>query len=473
MAGVFHFLDNKRSKVHYRPVGQRLGDWKEVEEKRTDDESIDQANRCMNCGTPFCLANCPLGNFIPEWNALAKEGRWREAWERLSLTAPFPEITGRLCPALCEGGCVLAYNDDAVTIRQNELDIIERATKNGWVQPRPPAARSGKKVAIIGSGPASLAAAAALNKLGHSVTVFERDSKPGGFLRYGIPDFKLDKEVLDRRLAVMKAEGIEFQCGVEIGKKLDAASLKSKYDAIVLASGTRSCRDLKVPGRDLPGVMFAVDYLRHGNRMVSGEDSFDAAMDAKGKNVVVIGGGDTGSDCVGTANRQGAAKVVQIEILPKLPEKRPAGQPWPQFPRLFKTTSSHEEGVSQDYEVNTKAFAAKDGKLSALECVRVEWDMSSGKPAMKELAGSEFRIEAEMAILALGFLGAEKSPMLEQLGIALSPQGLVGADAEYMTGVPGVFAAGDMRRGQSLIVWGFQEGQRAAESVDRWLAKRV
>jgi glutamate synthase (NADPH/NADH) small chain len=465
------YLKLKRHKPHYRPVNERLGDYREVELPRDDDESKSQASRCMDCGTPFCHANCPLGNFIPEWNDLAYRGKWKDAWERLMLTSSFPEITGRLCPGLCEGGCVLGYNDEAVTIRQNELDIIERAWAAGWVKPRVPQRRSGKKVAVVGSGPAGLAAADRLNQLGHSVTVFERDAKPGGFLRYGIPDFKLDKAIMDRRVALMQAEGVIFSCGVEVGKDIPAETLKRDFDAIVLSGGSRSCRDLKVPGRELEGVAFAVDYLAQSNRRVSGEPYPGTELDAKGKKVVVIGGGDTGSDCVGTANRQGAASVYQIELLPKPPEKRPASQPWPVFPRLYKLTSSHEEGVTQDFLVNTKAFRGKDGKLVGLDCVRVEWDMSGPKPVMKEIPGSEFSVDADLAVLALGFLGAEKSPMTESLGVGFTPQGNINADTQYMTDKEGIFAAGDMRRGQSLIVWAFQEGQRTAAAVDQWLLR--
>lgn len=472
MANVFSFIQTKRSPVRYRPVDERLRDWREVEMRRADEESIEQASRCMNCGTPFCHANCPLGNYIPEWNALAMQGRWRQAWERLSLTSTFPEITGRLCPALCEGGCVLAYNDEPVTIRQNELDIIERAFANGWVKARPPAVRSGRSVAIVGSGPTALSCAEKLNKAGHRVHVYERDSRPGGFLRYGIPDFKLEKGVIERRIALMEQEGVVFECGVEIGKDRDARQLKGDFDAIVLSGGSRSLRDLSVSGRELSGVMFAVDYLAQANRLVSGESAFDPTLDARGKKVVVIGGGDTGSDCVGTANRQGATEVIQIELMPRPADTRPANQPWPQYPRVFKHTSSHEEGVSQDFCVQTKAFVGADGKLQRLDCIRVEWDLSSGRPALKELAGSEFSIEADMAILAMGFVGAEKSPLLEQLGLSLSPQNLVGAGEDYMSSVPGIFAAGDMRRGQSLIVWAFQEGVSVAASVDRWLRQR-
>jgi len=467
------YLKHKRSWAEYRPVGERLSDYREVELKRSETETVTQASRCMDCGTPFCHGNCPLGNYIPEWNDLAYRGKWREAWESLALTSAFPEITGRLCPALCEGGCVLGYNDDAVSIRQNELDIVERAFAEGWIKPRIPK-RVGTRVAVIGSGPAGLAAADALNQAGHEVTVFERDAKPGGFLRYGIPDFKLDKAILDRRVRLLEEEGIIFSCGRAVGDghdgTIDARALEREYDAILLAGGSRALRDLKVPGRDLEGVHFAVDYLARSNRAVSGERTELPEIDAKGKRVVVIGGGDTGSDCGGTANRQGASSIVQIEILPKPPEERPSSQPWPAFPRVYHPTSSHEEGVIQDFLVNTKAFKGKGGKLESLDCVRVEWDMSGPKPAMRELPGTEFQIQADMAVLALGFTGAERSPLTEALKLEFTQQGALKADDSYMTSASGVFASGDMRRGQSLIVWAFMEGKQAAASVSRWLA---
>lgn len=469
MGSVYSYIEHKRVKPHYRPVADRLRDYKEVEILRTDNEALIQSSRCMNCGTPFCHANCPLENYIPEWNSFAQQGRWQEAWEILSATNPFPEITGRLCPALCEGGCVLAYNDDPVTIRQNELDIIERAFQNGWVQAKPPAQRSGKSVAIIGSGPAALAAAQRLNRAGHTVRVYERNLKPGGFLRYGIPDFKLSKQVLDRRIRILEAEGIVFQCGVEVGKDITVDKLKSEFDAIVLAVGTRKARDLTIPGRDLEGVMLATDYLSANNRAVSGEAPLPAVFNAEDRHVVVIGGGDTGSDCVGTANRHGALSVTQIEILPRPPDTRPANQPWPQYPRVFKYTSSHEEGVKQEFLVNTRAFVGKDGKLVHLDCVRVEWDMSGPRPQLKELAGTEFTLRADMAILALGFAGVEDSPLVQQLGMPLNERGLLSATEDGCTDQEGVFIAGDARRGQSLIVWAFQEGRLAAASVDAWL----
>ncbi len=469
MEKIFGFLETPRESVRYRRRDERVRDYREVELLRDSESASSQASRCMNCGTPFCHSACPLGNYIPEWNALVREGRWQEAWERLSLTSTFPEITGRLCPALCEGACVLAYNDDSVTIRQNELDIIERAFSEGWVTPKKPVKSSDKSVAIVGSGPAALSCAQWLNRAGHKVLVFERDQKPGGFLRYGIPDFKLDKAVLDRRISLMEREGIVFECGVEIGRDRDAKQLKGDFDAIVLSGGSRECRDLSIPGRELDGVLMATEYLSMSNRSVSGERSLPDSFNARGKRVVVIGGGDTGSDCVGTANRQGAISVHQLELLSRPPDTRSDAQPWPQFPRIFKHTSSHDEGVIQEFDVNTKAFVGRDGHLEKLECVRVSWDTSGPRPVMSEIAGSEFTLEADMVILALGFTGAEKHPMLSQLGVELSPRGLVSAEADYMTNVPGIFSAGDIRRGQSLIVWAFQEGKLAARSVDRWL----
>ncbi len=473
MKNVYAYIETKREKVQYRPVKERLLDYKEVELHRNPVLIEKQAGRCMNCGTPFCHSSCPLGNYIPEWNDLAKEGKWKEAWERLSITSPFPEFTGRLCPALCEGGCVLGINDDPVTIRQNELDIIENAFKMGYVKPKLIEKRTGKKIAIIGSGPAALSAAHYLNRKGHFVEVIERSAKPGGFLRYGIPDFKLDKSIIDRRINLMKEEGIVFTCNTEIGKTKDTYKLLRDYDAVILACGTRSCRTMDVKGSSNPSVIQAVTYLSASNKAVSGEETLSSQLCAFGKKVVVIGGGDTGSDCVGTANRQGAASVHQIEIMDKLSESRPISQPWPEFPRLYKFTSSHEEGVTQDYCVLTKSFEeTPEGKLKGLHCVKVLWDTSSGKPVMKEIENSSFFIEADMVILAMGFTGAEDSSMLKELGLTLSPRSVVDTDAEYKTSVQGIFACGDMRRGQSLIVHALTEGKNTASSVDQWLRGR-
>lgn len=473
MKDLYAYINTKREKVQYRPLSERIKDYKEVEIRRTDTLIDRQAGRCMNCGTPFCHNNCPLGNYIPEWNDLAKEGKWKEAYERLTITSPFPEFTGRLCPALCEGGCVLGINDDPVTIRQNELDIIEKAFELGYVTPKLPGKRTGKKIAVIGSGPAALSAAHYLNRKGHFVEVFERSAKPGGFLRYGIPDFKLDKSVIDRRVKVMMEEGIVFTCNTEIGHTIKADKLLSDFDAVILACGTRNSRGMNVSGSDNSAVIQAVTYLSASNKAVSGEETLPANLCASGKKVVVIGGGDTGSDCVGTANRQGAVSVHQIEIMDKLPAVRPPNQSWPEFPRLYKHTSSHEEGVTQDYCVLTKSFEQDaDGKLRGLNCVKVNWDFSSGKPVMKEIEGSDFFIEADMVILAMGFIGAEDSPMLKDMDLTLSPRSVVETDAEYKTKADGVFACGDMRRGQSLIVHALTEGKYTAGAVDRWLMSR-
>lgn len=473
MKNVYAYIDTKREKVQYRPLKERIKDYKEVELRRTDTLIDRQAGRCMNCGTPFCHNNCPLGNYIPEWNDLAKEGKWKEAWERLSLTSPFPEFTGRLCPALCEGGCVLGINDDPVTIRQNELDIIEKAFQLGYVKPVLPKKRTGKNIAIIGSGPAALSAAHYLNRKGHCVEVFERSAKPGGFLRYGIPDFKLDKSIIDRRITIMREEGIVFTCSTEIGITKDAKKLRQDYDAVILACGTRSCRGMNVSGSTSSAVIQAVDYLTASNKAVSKEETLPSPLCASGKRVVVIGGGDTGSDCVGTANRQGSLSVHQIEIMDKLPEERPLNQSWPEFPRLFKHTSSHEEGVTQDYCVLTKSFQVNaDGKLEGLNCAKVQWDFSSGKPVMKEIDNSDFFIQADMVILAMGFTGAEDSKMLKDLGLPLSSRSIVETDTEYKTSIEGVFACGDMRRGQSLIVHALTEGKYTAQAVDHWLMNK-
>lgn len=437
------FITIKREKGVCRPVCERTKDFLEVTPVRNDAVIKEQAGRCMDCGTPFCHWGCPLGNYIPEWNDLAYAGRWAEAFELLNATNNLPEVTGRVCPALCEYACVLSINDEPITIRENELGIIEHAFKHRLVKPRPPLKRTGKKVAVIGSGPAGLACAAQLNQAGHTVTVFEKDEKPGGIMRFGIPDFKLDKKVLDRRLAIWKKEGIIFKTGVKAGADFPV----KKYDAVCLAGGSRFPRDLKLPGRELKGIYFAMDYLTQSNRRLG-------TIDAKGKKVVVIGGGDTGSDCVGTANRQGAACVVQIEIMPKPGEVRPANQPWPVYPMLLKTSTSHEEGCERSWEVATKKFVGKNGQLNKLVCERPE---------------GEFEIEADLVFLALGFLSPEHEGLLDGLKVEYDQRGNVKTGDDYQTSVKGVFAAGDMRRGQSLIVWAIAEGRQAAVQIDRFL----
>ncbi|MFC1570305.1 glutamate synthase subunit beta [Candidatus Omnitrophota bacterium] len=466
------FLKVKRQTSEYRPVCERVKDFKEVAPVRTEEESEQQASRCMDCGTPFCHWGCPVGNYIPEWNDLVFEKHWEKAFDLLDATNNLPEITGRVCPATCEYACVLGINDDPVTIRENELAIIEYAFGKGLIKARPPRGRTGKKVAVVGSGPAGLACAIQLNKAGHTVTVYEKDSKPGGILRYGIPDFKLEKWILDRRLEIMEKEGIEFKSGVNVGVDLPVKKLLKENDAVCLAGGSRMPRDLNIEGRDFAGIHFAMDYLTQSNRIVDGETvPPEEIISAKDKKVVVIGGGDTGSDCVGTAHRQGASCVVQIEILPKPEECRTDDYPWPAYPMILKTSSSHEEGGDRHWAVFTKKFVGEDGKVGKLDCMEVEFT-SSGEntcPVMKEVPGSEFQIEADLVLLALGFVHPEQEGLLKSLGVKLDERKNVKTDEDLKTSVDKVFSAGDMRRGQSLVVWAISEGRRAAHSIDRAL----
>jgi len=465
------FLKLKRESGSYRPVEERLKDYREVSVSRSPDLSVDQASRCMDCGTPFCHWACPIANYIPEWNDLVFNKKWDKAFEMLSNMNNFPEFTGRLCPALCEYSCVLGINDDPVTIRENELAIIEYAFSNNLVPAVKPSAKTGKKVAVIGSGPAGLACADQLNKAGHEVTVYEKDRNPGGILRYGIPDFKLDKKIVERRINLMKQSGVKFEAGVNAGVDVRAEELMNKFDAMVICAGSRTPRDMKIEGRELKGVYFAMDYLMQSNRRVSGEKIESEIIDAAGKNVVVIGGGDTGSDCVGTARRQGANSVVQLELLPCPPETRSKDYPWPFYPVLLKTTSSHEEGCNRQWSVSTKKFLGKNGKLTGLSCVKVDFSQryANNRPVMKEVPGSEFEIAADMVVLAMGFVGPEKIGMISGLQLELDVRGNIRADADFMTSKKGVFAAGDARRGQSLIVWAISEGRKAAQNVDKFL----
>ena len=466
------FLKVTRQEAEYRPVCERVRDHREVSGPRTERESREQASRCMDCATPFCHWGCPVGNYIPEWNDHAFRGRWKEALDLLEGTNNMPEVTGRVCPALCEYACVLGLNDDAVTIRENELAIIEYAFKNGLIKPRKPQTRTGKKIAVIGSGPAGLSCASQLNSAGHSVTVFERDDKAGGILRYGIPDFKLEKQILDRRIALWKKAGVEFRTGVDVGADYTVKKLRGEFDSIVLSCGSRAPRDLKIEGRELKGIYFAMDYLCQSNRVAVGEKIKVADLiDAKGKRVVVVGGGDTGSDCVGTANRQGASCVVQIEVLPKPSECRTQDYPWPKYPLLLKTTSSHKEGGERHWAVLTKKFVGEKGRVKGISCVKVDFTAEDGKtcPVMKETPGSEFEIEADLVILAVGFLHPEHSKLTSDLRIEFDPRGNIKTDAEFRTSVEKVFAAGDARRGQSLVVWAISEGRRAAHYVDKYL----
>ena len=452
-----------------RPVPVRLMDWREVYEPQEVGQLQKQAGRCMDCGIPFCHNGCPLGNLIPEWNDLAWKGSWREAIERLHATNNFPEFTGRLCPAPCETACVLGINQPAVTIKQIEVTAIERAFDAGAVTPQAPDRLTGKTVAVVGSGPAGLAVAQQLTRAGHTVAVFERADKAGGLMRYGIPEFKMEKSVLDRRLAQMEAEGTRFRNGVDVGGELTGKALRGRYDAVVLAIGATVPRDLSVPGRELDGVLQAMEFLPPSNRAALGEVVENQVV-AAGKDVIVIGGGDTGADCIGTALRQGARSVTSLEIMPRPGEDRPVGQPWPTYPMLFRVAAAHEEGGERVYAVNTKAILGDElGRVRALRLVEVE-------PADKgfaEVEGTEREIPAQLVLLAMGFLGPETKGVVEQLGVELDERSNIKRDKAFMTSVPGVFVAGDAGRGQSLIVWAIAEGRSAAAGVDAYLTARA
>ena len=466
------FLKLSRQGSSYRDVCERVQDSKDVSKARPEKQSQEQASRCMDCSTPFCHWGCPIGNYIPEWNDYMFRGKWKAGLTLLEATNNLAEITGRVCPALCEYACVLGINDDAVTIRENELAVIEFGFKNGLIKPKAINKRTGKKIAVIGSGPAGLSCAAQLNRAGHHVVVFEKDQKPGGILRYGIPDFKLEKNIIDRRLDIWKKEGIVFKTNTEVGGDYPVKKLLGEFDAVCLAGGARVPRDLKIEGRDLKGIYFAMDYLIQSNRRSGGETILEKELIvAKGKKVLVIGGGDTGADCVGTAHRQGAACVVQIEVLPKPSECRDKETPWPAYPLLLKTTSSHEEGGERSWAVLTKRFIGEKGFIKKISCVKVEFAETNAKacPAMKEIPRSEFEIGADLVILAVGFLHPEHSGLLSELNIELDERGNIKTDAGYKTNVKKVFSAGDMRRGPSLVVWAISEGRRAAYCMDKYL----
>jgi len=465
------FLEIRRETPKRRPVGERVHDWREVYLPFEADKLKKQGARCMDCGIPFCHQGCPLGNLIPDWNDLVYRDRWREAIDRLHATNNFPEFTGRLCPAPCEGSCVLGINDDPVTIKQVEVGIIDHAFDEGWVVSAPPEARTGKKVAVVGSGPAGLAAAEQLNRAGHSVTVFEKADRIGGLLRYGIPEFKMEKRILARRLELMEAAGIVFKTRVNVGETLPVETLRREFQAVVLAGGAEWPRDLQIPGRELGGIHFAMDYLTLQNRRCEGDSIPDADfITAEDKNVVIIGGGDTGADCLGTAHRQGARSVTQFEILPRPPDERdPASNPWPLWPNIFRVSSAHEEGGVREYSVNTTHFSGQDGRVTTLHAARVEMDREGGRTAFRNVRGTEYAMEAELVLLAMGFLGPRREGLLTRLGVRLTDRGNVWRDANWMTSVPGVFAAGDIQRGQSLIVWAIAEGRSAARGVDLYL----
>jgi glutamate synthase (NADPH/NADH) small chain len=469
------FIEIARKKQPARPVEERVRDWKEVYLPYGKDVLRQQAARCMDCGIPFCHQGCPLGNLVPDWNDLVYRDRWQAAVERLLATNNFPEFTGRLCPAPCEGACVLGLNDDPVTIKGVENAIIERAYEEGWIVPDPPSRRrTGKRVALVGSGPAGLAAADQLNHAGHQVTVFERADRVGGLLRYGIPEFKLEKRILERRLDVMRAEGVVFKTNANIGGNVPARSLIRDFDAVVLAGGAGQPRDLPIPGRDLAGIHFAMEYLTQQNRLCEGDAlAGEAIISAKGRHVVIIGGGDTGADCLGTAHRQGAASVHQFELLPRPPETRAPGNPWPLWPQVFRVSSAHEEGGERAYSVSTQRFVGgADGRLTALKACTVDAVQENGRLHFRPVAGSEFELKADLVLLAMGFVGAEPGGMLSELGVRMTERGTVWRDADWMTSVPGVFTAGDMQRGQSLIVWAIAEGRSCARGVDHYLMGR-
>ena len=464
MGKVTGFLEIDRRDRKYGPAADRIRNYKEFVIPLSEEATKDQAARCMNCGIPYCHNGCPVNNQIPDWNDLVYHGDWQEAARNLHSTNNFPEFTGRVCPAPCEASCTLNLNDNPVTIKTIECAIVDRAFAEGWVVPEPAARLTGKRVAIVGSGPAGLAAAQQLARAGHEVHVFEKNGKPGGLLRYGIPDFKMEKHLIDRRVKQMEAEGVVFHCGVHVGLDRPVSDLTASYDAVILAGGSEKPRDLPVPGRDLSGIHFAMDFLPQQNRRVSREPvKTNAPIIANGKHVIVIGGGDTGSDCIGTSIRQGALSVTQIEIMPKPPEKENKLLTWPNWPMKMRTSSSQEEGAERDFAVNTVSFEGEDGKVTALNCVRVDGQF-------KPIAGSEFQLRADLVLLAMGFVSPVQDGMVKELGAALDARGNVAADTlAYKTNVEKVFACGDMRRGQSLVVWAIREGRQAAHSVDKHL----
>ena len=464
MGKVTGFMEHTRELPARRPVEERVNDFREVYQEFPEQKLRTQAARCMDCGVPFCHTGCPLNNIIPDWNDLVYRDRWKEAIRALHATNNFPEFTGRVCPAPCEPACVLGINEPPVTIKNIEKTIIERAFQEGWIRPEPPARRTGKRVAIVGSGPSGLAAAQQLNRAGHAVTVFEKADRIGGLLRYGIPDFKLEKQILDRRLDQMAQEGVVFRTGAHVGKSVPVENMRREFDAILLTGGAESPRDLPVPGRELRGIHFAMEYLPQQNRRIAG-DVVDGQILATGKRVVIIGGGDTGADCLGTAHRQKAASIRQFEIMPQPPEERSPSTPWPLWPLQLRTESAHEEGGMRDWAVATVRFTGdRGGHVKQLHAVRV-----GPPPKFEPVPGTEFTLDVDLVLIAMGFLGPVRNGMIETLGVKLNARGNVETDANYMSSNPGVFAAGDMRRGQSLVVWAITEGRQAARGIDKFL----
>jgi glutamate synthase (NADPH/NADH) small chain len=464
MGKVTGFVEYERETPGRRPPAERINDWFEVYQDFPKDKVRTQGARCMDCGVPFCHTGCPLNNIIPDWNDLVYRDRWRAAIRVLHATNNFPEFTGRICPAPCEAACVLGINEPPVAIKVIEKTIIEHAFQEGWIQPEPPLRRTGKSVAIVGSGPAGLAAAQQLNRAGHSVTVFEKADRIGGLLRYGIPEFKMEKWVLDRRLDQMIAEGVQFRAGVNVGQTISGGQLQKDFDAILLAGGAEQPRDLPVPGRELKGIHFAMEFLPQQNKVCSG-DQVPGQILATGKHVVIIGGGDTGADCLGTSHRQKAASVHQFEIMPMPPNERAPHTPWPLWPLQLRVESSHEEGGIREWSMATASFSGDEhGRVNKLHGIRV-----GAAPKFEPIPGSEFSMDADLVLLAMGFTGPVKQGLLEQLGVQLDGRGNVATDANYATNVPGIFAAGDLRRGQSLVVWAIAEGRKAAEGMHHYL----
>ena len=467
MGKVTGFLEKKRQNQPYRPINERLKDFKQVITAYPESELNDQASRCMDCGIPFCHEGCPLGNLIPEWNDLVYRDQWQSAIARLHSTNNFPEFTGTLCPAPCEGSCVLGINNQPVTIKGVELAIINRAFDEGWIKPEVPEVLTEKSIAIVGSGPAGLAAAQQLCRAGHNVTVFERNDRIGGLLRYGIPEFKMEKHLIDRRIIQMQDEGVKFKTNANVGVNINVTDLLENFDAILLTGGSTISRDLPVPGRDLKGIHYAMDYLPIQNQLCEGDSVTKSdQINAKNKNVVIIGGGDTGADCLGTAHRQGATSVTSLEIMPMPPQKRDQKNPWPEWPQIYRVASAHEEGGERKYSISTKRFIGNQkGELTAIELIEVE-KTSEG---FEEKKGTAYEIPCDLAFLAMGFTGPEKKGVISELGVELTERGNVKRDKEWKTNIDKVFVAGDMQHGQSLIVWAIAEGRSAAHSVDKFL----